>query len=132
MRGRPVLRVLAICSMFATVIAAGTFVARDPLGLFQSQERSETAASGNSGLSDDLTGAVSMGAEDPVKRFGQTQVGHIVFAVASSDTCRRALFDNHTGLTYDAPDVFCGSAPEQVIAAGNVGKLHSMSRSFKR
>jgi hypothetical protein len=44
---------------------------------------------------------------DPVDRFTETRVGHVLYYPVLGEACRRMLFDNTTGKTYDAPDVNC-------------------------
>jgi hypothetical protein len=53
--------------------------------------------------------------DDPVKNFTKTGVGHVLFATTNSDNCRRTLFDNRTGATYEAGDILCGQTADQQI-----------------
>lgn len=49
---------------------------------------------------------------DPVVRFLETRVGHLLFSMNDSNTCRRVLFDNRTGEATDAAPVQCGLLSE--------------------
>ena len=122
-------RVLVICTVFATVLSAGAYATSDQLGLMQwlRQRNSSVNALNNAAQSNPPTGAASMSEDDPVKNFAKTGVGHVLFTAPSTDNCRRTLFDNRTGVIYDAGEMHCGQAAEQQNE-----RLQSMSKPFKR
>jgi hypothetical protein len=126
-------RVIVICTVFVTVISAGAFITSDQFGLLQWLRQGNGNGNGisngfgNIGQSNAPTGFASLGNDDPVKNFAKTGVGHVLFTAPSTDNCRRTLFDNRTGMTYDAGEMSCGQAPE----AQNE-RLQSMGRPFKR
>jgi hypothetical protein len=125
-----VVRGVVICTVFASVLSAGAYVASDQFGLFQwlvHGNGNGFGSAGNSAQSSLPTGAASLDQDDPVKNFTKTGVGHVLFTAPSTDNCRRTLFDNRTGMSYDAGEVLCGQPPE----AQNE-RLQSMSRPFKR
>jgi hypothetical protein len=106
-------RVAVICTVFATVISAGAYATSDRFGLFQWLQRGNGSGFGDAGQSSSPTGAASLSDDDPVKNFVKTGVGHVLFAATSSDNCRRTLFDNRTGATYEAGDILCGQTADQ-------------------
>jgi hypothetical protein len=68
---------------------------------------------------------------DPVERFTQTQVGHLLFSLNNSDMCRRVLFDNRTGAMQEAGQILCGQPPEAVEQPGQE-RGNAMMRAFRR
>jgi hypothetical protein len=119
-------RGIVICVVFATVVSAGAYATSDQLGLSH-WLRSTGSGPGDAGQSSLPTGAASLSDDDPVKNFAKTGVGHVLFTTSSSDNCRRTLFDNRTGATYDAGEVLCSPAPEQQSE-----RMQTMSKTFKR
>ncbi|MCX7313602.1 MAG: hypothetical protein NTV56_18210 [Alphaproteobacteria bacterium] len=110
--------VLAICLMFGVLIVAGAYSVKDPKALFRqvagwgSGESSGTAEPAGKKAAA-VTGAESLGPNDPVVRFADTGVGHVLYAATSTNNCRRLLFDNRTGSYYEVPELFCGQVVEQ-------------------
>jgi hypothetical protein len=107
-------RVAVICTVFATVLSAGAYATSDQFGLMQ-WLRSYGRGNGQAGQSSPPTGAAGLSDDDPVKNFTKTGVGHVLFATTNSDNCRRTLFDNRTGATYEAGDILCGQTADQQI-----------------
>jgi hypothetical protein len=68
---------------------------------------------------------------DPVSRFTQTRVGHLLFSISNSDMCRRVLFDNRTGETWAGGQVPCGQAPDAPVA-DQQERGNAMMRAFRR
>lgn len=125
-----VLRGVVICTVFATVLSVGTYVASDQLGLFEWLVRGNGngfGSAGNGAQESMPTGAANLDSDDPVKNFARTGIGHVLFTAPSTDNCRRTLFDNRTGNSYEAGEVNCNQPPE----AQNE-RLQSMSKPFKR
>jgi hypothetical protein len=119
--------------IFLTLVVGGAYVMHDQAPLLNWLFRSSsTGAFANAGRPEQPTGGASLGADDPVKNFLKTGVGHVLFTAESSNNCRRTLFDNRTGETYDAGEVFCGQAPENVIEAQSTDRLMALRKPFNK
>jgi hypothetical protein len=82
-------------------------------------------ARGGRGLS------VHLDAGNPVARFAETRVGHIVYSSTIDERCRRVLFDNRTGYSGDAGSIMCRRlAPEGEAMPAD--RLETLSKTFKR
>ncbi len=129
--------VLAVCLVFGAVIVASLYAVKDPAALFRS---APVSGNGNmagadgalDGKDNAVTGARELDANDPVVRFSNTRVGHVLFASTRGDNCRRLLFDNRTGSYYEAPQVFCGPVLEQPTEAGSNDRLLALRKSFQK
>ena len=130
---KPVQRAVLSTVIFVTLVVGGAYVTSDQVQLFDWLWRSNgSGAFANVGRADQPTGAASLPDNDPVKNFVKTGVGHVLFTGTSSDNCRRTLFDNRTGATADAGEVFCGQAPEHVMDAQSSDRLMAMRKPFRR
>ena len=76
--------------------------------------------------------SVRMDPGDPAVRFSDTRVGHVLFASSRSDNCRRVLFDNRTGSSYEAKEIFCGQRPDQAVEVGSSDRLTGLRQFFRR
>lgn len=130
-------RIVATLSVvFALVVSAG---------LYRQTRLGDAAgvASGIGGIGGDGGGGQnSPGGKrrslDPVDRFTETRVGHVLFYPAGGDSCRRMLFDNMTGTTADAPAVNC--VPSEMNTAPLPGqevnqttdRVKEMSKHFNK
>lgn len=128
---------LSVCVVFGALIVAGLYAVKDPAALFRPAPISGTGdRPGSERVSDAkdnaVTGARDLDVNDPVVRFSSTRVGHVLYASARGDNCRRLLFDNRTGSTYDAPEVFCGPVLEQPSEAGSNDRLLALRKSFQK
>ena len=121
-------RVAVICTLFAAILSAGAYATSDQLGLLHWLRQFNGSGSGNAGLSNSPTGAATLSDDDPVKNFTKTGVGQVLFTATSSDNCRRTLFDNRTGATYDAGEMLCGGP----VPEPQTERLQSLSKPFKR
>jgi hypothetical protein len=124
------LRVLAFCASFCVLLAAAVIYARDATPVAGGQ-----GFAGQGGLAGAGRGArgLSIGVEssDPVARFAQTRVGHIVYSPSADDRCRRMLFDNRTGMSGDAGSVVCQRlAPESDTTPSD--RLETLRKTFHR
>lgn len=129
--------VLAICAVFVALIAVSLYAVKDPAALFGSASGSGTGdvagpADASSASENPITGARDLATNDPVVRFADTRVGHVLYASTTGDNCRRLLFDNRTGNYYDAPQVFCGPVLEQPTEAGSNDRLLALRKSFQK
>ena len=128
---------LAICFVFGALLVAGVLAVRDPaamfrlVGAFGSGERTGVGESAST-VAAPLTGAADLGPGDPVVRFADTRVGHVLFAGTSSDQCRRLLFDNRSGQYYEAPEVFCGPPPETAAEESRIDRMAAVRKSFRK
>ena len=128
---------LTICLVFGALLVVGLLAVRDPaamvrlVGAFGNGERTGTGDSAGP-VASPLTGAGDLGPDDPVVRFADTRVGHMLFAGRSSDQCRRLLFDNRSGQFYDAPGVFCGPPPETPAEESRIDRMAAVRKSFRK
>jgi hypothetical protein len=126
-------RVGTICAAFGVLIGVGTLFARDPAAFFG--WNADAGAGGQPGTVNPvaLVGGAGLSPSDLTVRFSKTGVGHVLFATSDSDKCRRILFDNRTGLSYAANEVFCGPVvAEPVIEADSPDRLNAVRKSFQR
>jgi hypothetical protein len=131
---RSVQRAAISTLVFLTVFCGGAYFMRDQIPLFQwfaSLRSSGTGAFANA-RPDQPTGASSLSEDDPVRNFAKTGVGHVLFTAMSSDNCRRSLFDNRTGATYEAAEINCGQNPEHVPESQSSDRLQSMRKPFNK
>lgn len=134
---KSVRHVAAICAVFALVIGGGAYAAHhsgglgELLGLFSSRSVPSSAPPELISRSDNLTGSASMKDDDPVKNFTRTGVGQVLFSTASTDTCKRTLFDNKTGSYKEVADINC-NASGQMIDNKKSEQLQSMRKAFNR
>jgi hypothetical protein len=128
-----VARVGTICAAFGVLIGVGILFARDPAAFFG--WNADAGAGGQPGAVKPvaLVGGAELGPSDLTVRFSKTGVGHVLFATSDSDQCRRILFDNRTGLSYQANDVFCGQVvAEPVVEPDSPDRLLALRKSFQR
>jgi hypothetical protein len=117
--GTPV-RALAVCVVFGSFILAGIYAAREHTMLFQSLQGAGPNGSPAS------SGAVAKA------RLSGDGIGQVMFLSASGDNCRRVLFDNRTGLSYETKEVSCGPVAKPVIESGSPNRLAAVRKSFQR
>ena len=125
-------RVTAICAIFGALLTAGFHHRRDLAEMLR------VAFSKSTPFADRLTAARNGDAPHGVaparsgERLrgepGRRHASHLV----SSDTCRRVLFDNRTGMTHDAGQGYCGLQPEAPAEHLGMERMLSMSRAFRR
>jgi hypothetical protein len=119
-------------AVFLTVFAGGAYVMPDKVPLFQWLSLLRTNGSGTGGNASQQplpTGGAGLAEDDPVRNFFKTGVGHVLFTAMSSDNCRRNLFDNRTGATYEAGEIFCGHNPDETQTSE---RLQAMRKPFKK
>src|SRR4051794_6280533 len=122
-------------AVFLSVFVGGAYAMRDQIPLFQWLASLQTNGSGafaNAGRSEPPTGGSGLAEDDPVRNFVKTGVGHVLFTAVSSDNCRRNLFDNRTGATYEAGEIFCGQSPEGGVEAQSSDRLLSLRKPFNK
>jgi hypothetical protein len=124
-------RVAAICAVFSVLILLGVYSGRDRFAQLRPAEGSGAGSLADS-AADSKPGGPSgeLNPGDPVMRFSDTRVGHLLVASPGTDYCRRMLFDNRTGAYYDGPEVFCGPRPDD--APQPPDRLAAMRKAFGR
>jgi hypothetical protein len=132
---RSVQRAAISTVIFLTVFCGGAYFMRDQIPLFKWFASLQTGGSGafaNAGRQDLPTGGAGLSEDDPVRNFAKTGVGQVLFTATSSDNCRRNLFDNRTGATYEVGEIFCGQNPENIPESQSSDRLQSMRKPFKK
>ncbi len=114
-----VIGVLAVCLLFGALLVLGIYHVQQPGTVAPGQ----FAGSGPLELS-----------TDPVVRFKETRIGHLLFSSRASDDCQRVLFDNRTGAQYEAGAIYCGQMPRQVVAeaASSADRMNALRKSFQK
>jgi hypothetical protein len=122
-----ILLALTVCAVLTVLIGSAMFFVL-PASLFGPK------GSGGGGAENaaSLTGGAELGPDDPTLRFAETGVGQVLFARGNADRCTRVLFDNRTGTSYLARDVFCGQKVEPVVQPDGTDRLTVVRRSFRR
>jgi hypothetical protein len=126
-----VLRVLAICFAFVALPVVAIHYVREPAAI--QGAGSLSGQGGVAGVDAASSGlAVGVAGDDPVARFAQTRVGHILYSPNQGDNCRRVLFNNSTGALYEMGSVLCAqSAPEAALVSG-ADRMQSLRKSFQK
>jgi hypothetical protein len=101
-------RTAAMCGVFATLLAASFQSGRELTGIVRAA-MSGTVVFGTRAPATKPSDALRV--LDPVAA-SQTRVGYLLFSAYDTDMCRRVLFDNYTGASVDAGQIFCGQTPE--------------------
>lgn len=127
--------VVSLTIVFALVVGAGLYRQYNP--------GDANLAAGHGNMSGDGAGGQNgpggkRRSLDPVDRFTETKVGHVLFFPVLGDSCRRMLFDNATGATYDAPSVNC--VPSEMNTTAVPGqdvnqtkdRVHELSKHFNK
>ena len=114
-----IMGILAVCLLFGALLMLGIYHVQQPARVTPGQ----------------LAGSGPLEASsDPVERFKETRIGHLLFSSRGSDECRRVLFDNHTGAQYEAGAIYCSQVPRQVVAdaATSVDRMEALRKSFQK
>jgi hypothetical protein len=69
-------------------------------------------------------------ANDPVARFEQTRVGHVLFVSRSSDQCQRVLFDNSNGVQYESASIDCVRPAAEGVASTD--RMSALRKTFQK
>lgn len=128
--------VVSLTIVFALVLSAG---------LYRQFRPGDAAgfAAGHGGISGDGGGGQGgpggkRRSLDPVDRFTETRIGHVLFYPVLGDSCRRMLFDNRTGATYDAESVNCVPSEMNTVPVPGAevnqtsDRVQSLSKHFKK
>jgi hypothetical protein len=127
---------LAICVVFGTLILTAVYAANERLTRFRFVPSSGEGHLPGGGTASEnavrLTGLSELDPGDPAVRFSDTRVGHVLFALAQTDNCRRVLFDNRTGAFYEAEEIFCGQRLDQAVEVMSSDRLTELRQFFRR
>jgi hypothetical protein len=113
--------VTAMCIVFGALLVLGIYRVRDT-------ESGPTAP--RFGVGAETASEYDLDANDPVARFAQTQIGHVLFAPRRGDQCQRVLFDNQTGAQYEAKSLDCSRPAAEVVASTD--RLGALRKTFQK
>ena len=119
-------RALVLCSTFAGILFAGFYFTREAADGSRRMANRAASAAAASALGQGL------GPNDPVTRFAETRVGHLLFTSSRNDDCRRVLFDNRTGAFYEAGLIQCGQIALPTPEASGNDRLMALRKTFAR
>jgi hypothetical protein len=126
-------RVTAIVALFGALLAAGFQHRRDLADVLRTTFVKSNSKSLGSRVSAARTGeAQVLRPLDPASGFAETPVGVMLHSSLDTDTCRRVLFDNRTGLAYDDGHGHCGLQPTPPPEHLGVERIQAMSKAFRR
>ncbi len=115
-------RLVAICLGFAALLAAGLHSGRDLASMLSATfaKPSHVGADAQGRGAPGVAAAADNG-------FSGTRVGQLLFSSYRSDVCRRVLFDNRTGFSYEAGRIECG-----VLAEAAADPAHDRAEALRR
>jgi hypothetical protein len=125
-------RVPALCGLFGALVFAMAYFAREPVVtpgvLIVSGSGADMGpARAVGGLS-----TSGLPADDPVAQFAQTRVGQLLYAPIASDNCRRVLFSNDTGGSYETTPVHCGPTVGKSEEVTSGDRIQALRKSFQK
>jgi hypothetical protein len=127
---------VAISAVFGALILAAAYAENERFTRFRFFQTSGGGNVSGGGIASEnavrRAGFAELDPGDPIVRFSDTRVGHVLFASSRSDDCRRLLFDNRTGLFYEAKEIFCGQRPDQAGEAVGSDRLTGLRQFFQR
>jgi hypothetical protein len=127
---------LAISVVFGALILTAAYTANERLKGFRFVQSSGTGNLSGGGTAGEnavqLVGLSELDPRDPAVRFSDTRIGHVLFAVAQTDHCRRALFDNRNGAFYEVEEIFCGQRFDEPVEVMNSDRLAGLRQFFRR
>jgi hypothetical protein len=110
-----------LCIVFAALLV---------LGLYRVQGNTDLASAPRFGVGAGSGSEYELDPNDPVARFPQTRVGHVLFAPRAGDHCQRVLFDNQTGVQYEAQSVDCSRPAAEVVPTTD--RMGALRRTFQK
>jgi len=119
-------RALVLCSTFAGLLFAGLYFTRETAGVSRPMANRAASAAAASAPGRGL------GPNDPVARFAETRVGHLLFTSHRNDDCRRVLFDNRTGAFYEAGSIYCGHTLPPMPEVSSSNRLMALRKTFTK
>jgi hypothetical protein len=69
---------------------------------------------------------------DSRSAFAEKQIGSLLFSTNNTDVCRRALFDNRTGVVGETSQVYCMQQQETPAERPGQDRANSMLKAFRR
>jgi hypothetical protein len=116
-------------SMVALGSVCGLFGILLVLGLYRVQGSAEVASAPRFGVG--MMGAeYDLDPSDPVARFAETGIGHVLFAPRAGDHCQRVLFDNRTGAQYQSASIDCARTAAEVVASTD--RMNALRKTFQK
>jgi hypothetical protein len=113
--------VAAVCAFFCALLVLGLYRVQGTVG----------AGSGlRFGVGAVSPGFVQLDANDPVARFFETRVGHVLFSPLVGDHCQRVLFDNRTGVQYETRSLDCSRPAGEVVAS--TARIGALRKTFQK
>jgi hypothetical protein len=109
-------RVLVVSAVFAPLMALGAYRVLQP-----APPAAKPAAP-----------AADTRPTDPVARFAETGIGHVLFWPHGSDTCRRVLFNNRTGASQEVGEVLCEPDKSDETVRAEINRLTTLRKAFKK
>jgi hypothetical protein len=100
------------------------------LGLYRVQATSGAASTPRFGVGAVSPASVQLDSNDPVARFIETRVGHVLFSPFVGDHCQRVLFDNRTGAQYEARSLDCSRPVAEGVASTE--RIGALRRTFQQ
>ncbi len=100
------------------------------LGLYRLQGTASNASPPRFGVGAGTGAEYDLDANDPVARFAQTRVGHVLFAPRAGDHCQRVLFDNQTGVQYEAQSLDCSRPAAEMVPT--IDRMGALRRTFQK
>lgn len=124
-------RVLLVCGVFALLPLIAIYYSREPN--VAANMKGFAGAGGLPGQGEGKPGvSVEIEGNDPVARFAETQVGHILYAPYAGDFCRRVLFHNRTGALIEGLPTLCVTRVEESKLATGADRLMALRKSFQK
>lgn len=127
------MRVPALCALFATLLIVTIYYSREPASMSSSQGMVGFGAGTGTGPGTGARGlSAEIAADDPVAQFTQTRIGQLLFASQASDNCRRILFDNRSGSSFETSRVYCGQVASTVAQTSGADRIEALRKSFQK
>ena len=119
---------LTLCTLFGALLAAGVYFTRE-LTVMGPASGSRTAGNGQPASDPQMRG---LDPADPVVRFAETRVGHLLFESRAGDNCRRVLFDNRSGGSAEVADIHCGYESAPAGGASSADRIMILRKAFQK
>jgi hypothetical protein len=123
-------RVPALCGLFGALVFAMAYFARQPAatpGVLMVGGTGTGAGRTTGGLS-----TSGLPSDDPVVQFARTRVGQLLYVPIASDNCRRVLFSNDNGGSYETTPVFCGATVGKSDEVTSGDRIEALRKSFQK
>jgi hypothetical protein len=105
-------RILLICAVLGGILTLGIYRAMTPAAV--------------------APHLLSQRSADPVGRFTETRVGHLLVSKDGGESCRRLLFDNRTGEFMEGGQTSCDPASARAQSGAGDDRMQQIRRSFQK